>query len=88
MISVVYTNSFLKSTRKLSKSPQQKLARLLEFFQKDPFHPKLHSKNLVGPLTGFYSFRITRDWRVIFQFISPETIKLVEIGHRKDIYKN
>ncbi|MFH1894385.1 MAG: type II toxin-antitoxin system RelE/ParE family toxin [Patescibacteria group bacterium] len=87
MISVVYANSFLKSAKKLPKPQQNKLAQLLETLQKNPFHLKLRTKSLTGPLTGFYSFRITRDWRVIFQFISPETIKLIEIGHRKDIYQ-
>ncbi|PIV45340.1 MAG: hypothetical protein COS25_00310 [Candidatus Nealsonbacteria bacterium CG02_land_8_20_14_3_00_37_10] len=87
MVSLLYTDSFLRSTRKLPKPQQDKLAFLLEALQKNPFHPKLHTKSLVGPLTGFYSFRITRDWRVIFQFVSPETIKLIEIGPRKDIYQ-
>lgn len=88
MLTVVYTNSFLKSARKLPKPQQNKLARLLEILQGNPFNPKVHSKPLTGSLTGFYSFRITRDWRVIFQFLTLDTIKLIEIGHRKDIYKN
>ncbi|MDO8663854.1 MAG: type II toxin-antitoxin system RelE/ParE family toxin [Candidatus Wildermuthbacteria bacterium] len=88
MLSLVYTDSFLKSAGKLPKSQQNKLAELLETLQENPFGHKLHSKNLSGRLTGFYSFRITRDWRVIFQFTNPDTIKLVEVGHRKDIYRN
>jgi len=87
MLTLVYTNSFLKSARKLPKSQQNKLSQLLEVFQENPFQPKLHTKTLTGPLTGFYSFRITRNWRVIFQFLTPDKIKLIEIGHRKDIYK-
>ena len=87
MVSLVYTNSFLKSAKKLPKSQQSKLAQLLETLQENPFHQKLHTKNLTGPLTGFYSFRITRDWRVIFQFLSPDAVKIIELGHRKDIYK-
>ena len=87
MLSLVYTNQFLKSVGELPKSQQNKLADLLETLQNNPFDSKLHSKNLTGPLTGFYSFRITRDWRVIFQFLNPDTIKLIEIGHRKDIYR-
>lgn len=87
MLTVVYTNSFLRSARKLPKSQQNKLAQLLEILRENPFHSKLHTKTLTGPLTGFYSFRITRDWRVIFQFLTPNKVKLIEIGHRKDIYK-
>lgn len=88
MISVVFTNSFLKSARKLPTSQQNKLAQLLETLQENPFNPKLHTKTLSGPLTGFYSFRVTRDWRVIFQFLAPDKVKLIEVGHRKDIYRS
>jgi len=87
MILLIYSKSFLKSTRRLPKKLQIKLAKQLELLQQNPFHPLLHTKSLVGQLVGLYSFRITRDWRVIFKFENPEVIKLIEVGHRKDIYK-
>jgi len=87
MISLIYNKNFLKSAKKLPKNLQEKLAKQLELLQQNPFHSILHSKPLTGPLVGFYSFRITRDWRTIFQFKNPEIIKLIEAGHRKDIYR-
>lgn len=87
MIQVNYTKHFLKSSKKLPEKTKVKLAKLLETLQKNPFHSVLHTKPLTGRLAGFYSFRITRDWRVIFCFIKPDVVKLVTIGHRKDIYK-
>ncbi|OGZ33876.1 MAG: hypothetical protein A3I88_01145 [Candidatus Portnoybacteria bacterium RIFCSPLOWO2_12_FULL_39_9] len=87
MIQIVYGNHFLKSAKKLPKKQQIKLAKLLEIFKENPFHRLLQTKSLTGPLAGFYSFRITRDWRVIFEFINPQTIKLIEAAHRKDIYR-
>ena len=87
MIEIVYSARFLKLARKLPKAQTEKLAKLLETFQANPFYPTLHTKPLSGQLAGFYSFRITRDWRVIFQFLSPDQIQLLEVGHRKDIYK-
>ncbi|MBI2450012.1 MAG: type II toxin-antitoxin system mRNA interferase toxin, RelE/StbE family [Candidatus Nealsonbacteria bacterium] len=87
MISIVYTDSFLKSSGKLPKEQQNKLSKLLEILQHNPFHSKLRTKSLTGPLAGFYSFRITRDWRAIFHFLNPDKIKLIGIGHRKDIYR-
>jgi len=87
MITLVYGNHFLKSARKLPKSQQKKLAKLLEIIQKNPFHSQLHTKLLTEKLAGLYSFRITRDWRVIFQFLSPDKIQLIDVAHRKDIYK-
>ena len=87
MVILVYSNYFLKSARKLPKAQQNKLSKLSETLQKNPFHSQLHTKPLSGKLSGLYSFRITRDWRVIFKFISPDKIQLVDVGHRKDIYK-
>jgi len=87
MVQIIYSEHFLKSVKKLPAKIQNKLATKLELLQKNPFHPLLHTKPLTGPLFGFYSFRITREWRVIFQFLEPEVIKLIEVGHRKDIYR-
>jgi mRNA-degrading endonuclease YafQ of YafQ-DinJ toxin-antitoxin module len=60
---------------------------LVALLVQDPFHPLLHSKPLGGNLTGFYSFRVTRDWRVIFIFEEEGIIKLTNVGNRKDIYQ-
>lgn len=87
MISLIYSKRFLKSAKKLPKKLQIRLAEQLELLQQKPFHPLLHTKSLIGPLIGFYLFRITRDWRVIFKFENPEVIKLIGVGNRKDIYR-
>lgn len=87
MIAVVYHPSFLKSVRALPQPQQKKLAQLLETLRGSPFHPILHTKRLAGSLAGFLSFRITRDWRVVFRFLNPTTIQLLRVAHRKDIYR-
>ncbi len=66
MVQIIYSEYFSKSVKKLPLRIQNKLATKLELLQKNPFHPLLHTKPLTGPLFGFYSFRITREWRVIF----------------------
>lgn len=87
MVRVIYGVNFLKSARKLDKKLQEKLAKNIEILQRNPFSSTLHTKNLAGKLSGFFSFRITRDWRVVFQFIDPETVRLIEVAHRRDIYR-
>lgn len=84
---IVYDKNFLKAVSALPKNIQIKLAKLLELLQKNPFHPLLHTKHLSEELAGFLSFRITRDWRIIFYFKNADTIHLVKVGHRKDIYR-
>lgn len=87
MIRIFYTDSFVKSVKRLPFFAQTKLIKNLSLLQENPFHSLLHTKALGGKLTGFYSFRITHDWRVIFQFLAEDRVKLTHIGHRKDIYK-
>ncbi|OGD24222.1 hypothetical protein A2Z10_02910 [Candidatus Azambacteria bacterium RBG_16_47_10] len=84
---IVYSKEFIKSAQVIPKHIQRKLADSLEFVKRDPFHLVLHAKPLSGVLKGFYSFRVTRDWRVIFYFRNSQVVFLVEIAHRKDIYK-
>jgi len=71
---IVYSKNFVESAKLLPKSIKKKLAGLLGIFKENPFHQKLHTKPLVGKLKGYYSFRITRDWRVIFSFLNPKNI--------------
>lgn len=87
MVRVLYSDRFLRSAKILPKTQQKKLAQLLEKVADNPFHGTLHTKPLSGTLAGLYSFRITRDWRVIFQFLSPDEISLIDVGHRRDIYR-
>ncbi len=86
MIRIVHSDGFLRSAKRLPRSTREKLTRLLGILGDNPFHPLLHTKKLGGELAGLYSFRITRDWRVIFQFTGSETIRLLRVGDRKDVY--
>ena len=87
MITLVYGEHFLRSARALPTLQRRKLARLLESLRANPFHPLLHTKRLSGNLAGMFSFRITRDWRVIFQFNDPTTLQLLRVANRKDVYR-
>jgi len=87
MVTVRYGDHFFRSAKKLPRKQQEKLAVLIELLSANPFNPKLHTKHLTGKLSGLYSFRITRDWRVIFQFVSSQEIQLIEVANRKDIYR-
>lgn len=87
MIRVAYHQNFLKSAKQLPEFYQGKLAKLIDILRENPFNPSLHTKRLTGELAGFLSFRITRDWRVVFQFLTPDTIQLLRVKHRKDIYR-
>lgn len=87
MVTVSYSKYFLSQSKKLPRTQQEKLAKLIDFLSENPLDSKLHAKHLTGRLSGLYSFRITRDYRVVFQFLSPTEVQLVDVAHRKDIYR-
>jgi addiction module RelE/StbE family toxin len=84
---VILEQSFLKSARKLPQNIKTKLSELLALLESNPYHPLLHTKKLTGDLTGYFSFRVTREWRVVFYLEDPETIHVLDTAHRKDIYR-
>ncbi|MBI2048850.1 MAG: type II toxin-antitoxin system mRNA interferase toxin, RelE/StbE family [Candidatus Liptonbacteria bacterium] len=86
-MNVVFGNKFIKSAKVLPVKSREKLDRLVDLLEKDPHYPLLHTKELTGDMAGFWSFRITREWRVLFQFLSFDTIQLLKVEHRKDIYR-
>lgn len=87
MLRVYYGDTFLKHAKKLGSKEQAKLSRLVVLLRDNPFNSALHTKPLSHELSGIYSFRITRDWRVLFKFISAYEIMLIDVGNRRDIYK-
>lgn len=84
---VRYDNSFLKEVKKLPNNIQLVLAKKILYLQDNPFDNRLHTKQLSTPLEGIYSFRINREYRVLFRFESATVIFLISSKHRKDIYR-
>ncbi|MEK7089994.1 MAG: type II toxin-antitoxin system RelE/ParE family toxin [Patescibacteria group bacterium] len=84
---VIYDKHFLHDIRKLPAECQEKLAELIDLLQNDPFDPRFHTKPLGPPLQGIFSFRITRDYRVGFKFLSDHVIQLIAADNRDKIYK-
>jgi len=87
MVRVYYSERFRKNVKRLDEKQQAKLARLVVLLRENPFDPLLQAKSLSGELAGIYSFRITREYRALFRFLSPDEILLIDVGHRKDIYR-
>ncbi|MFA4849624.1 MAG: type II toxin-antitoxin system YoeB family toxin [Methanoregula sp.] len=57
-------------------------------FEEDPFHPSLKTHTLSGVLKGLWSFRITYEHRLVFDFIdeSRTQVLLIDIGSHEEVY--
>ncbi|MDP2676871.1 MAG: type II toxin-antitoxin system YoeB family toxin [bacterium] len=87
MIKIYYSNHFRKRAKRLNEKQQAKLAQFVVLLKGNPFNLQLHTKALSGKLAGIYSVRITREFRLLFKFFSPDEVVLIDIGNRKDIYR-
>lgn len=87
MIKINFHRGFLKEFDKLPRDIKTKLASLEKVFLENPFSTQLHVKMLKGSFKTFLSFRVTRDYRVIFRFVSSGEVDFLSVRHRKDVYK-
>jgi len=87
MTNIEYDGDFEKQVANLQLPQRRKLAAQLARMVENPYDSRLHTKPLSEPFAGILSFRITRDWRVTFHFVNPTTVRLLEVKHRKDIYR-
>ncbi len=81
-----YTSAFVKGFKKLPKDIKALTVEQEQIFRNNPQDPRLHLKALKGRLKGLYSFRITRNYRVLFAWKDKENVLFYEIGDRKFIY--
>lgn len=86
MHKLTFGNRFFKSAKNLDKNTKSKLKLSLDILVENPFDLRLQTKPLSGNLSGYCSYRLGKDYRVIFKFTSDNTIFLLNVGNRKDIY--
>lgn len=87
-MTIVETQRFRKSYEKLPKNIKEKAKKQFKFFLEDMFYPSLHTEKLAPHNKNIWSFRIDRNYRVIFTFMPRrDECWIIDIGPH-DIYKN
>jgi mRNA-degrading endonuclease RelE of RelBE toxin-antitoxin system len=86
MFRVVLEKTFVSHFKKLPRSIQVRTDELVSLLVVDFRDSRLHTKKLTG-VRDVYSFRVGRDYRCLFCFETGGTILLLDIQHRKDIYR-
>lgn len=83
---IVYAEEFWKQFQKLPAEIQDQYRKQEALFRENWQDARLHAKKLHGhPVT--FSFRITRNYRVLFLFVDDQVALFATIGHRKDAYR-
>jgi addiction module RelE/StbE family toxin len=80
MIDIVYAPSFLREFKKLPKPLQQESKDAIKSFVNKKNLKKLHVHKLKGTLAGRYSFSINFHYRIVFQYLSKDSVAFLAIG--------
>ncbi len=81
---IVFAGSSKKDLDKLDNTTRQRIAKKLIFFleQEDPLSC---ARQLVHSNIGSYRFRVGH-YRIVFD-VDGDTLQVVSVKHRKDVYK-
>jgi len=83
---IVKADDFTRAFDKLPKEIKRLYQTQEERFKENWRDPRLHIKK-VKSLKYASSFRITRNYRVLFYFQNSETAIFFGVGHRKETYR-
>ncbi len=83
---VEFSRKFRKSFLKLPKNVQKKFEDRVALFMENPRTPLLKVHPLKGLMAGYFSFRVTGDYRVVFRFLDKKSVKLLDIGKHSKVY--
>lgn len=77
---IYYSSHFLKKFKKLPFLLQIAASERETVFRMNCFDPKLDTHKLKGKLAEFWSFSITRKNRIMFRFLSDNSVLFIDVG--------
>ena len=80
------TSNFRKKFEKLPIEIRLLATNKILVFEKNFLHPGLNTHKLKGHLSNFWSFYITKSYRVLFKFLKNNGVIYYDIDDH-DIYK-
>ena len=80
------TETFDKLFQKIGQKIQIKAAKKADLFKKNPFHTSLRVEKLHPKKFNVWSFRIDKDYRIVFKFVEKDLVEFMFVGHHNDIY--
>ena len=91
MVELIWDDQFKRIYLKwIRRHPELKaqFAKKISVFSGDPFHPSLKTHALSGVMKGLWSFRITYEHRLVFDFADDDRSKviLIDIGSHEEVY--
>lgn len=83
---LLYAPSFVRRIKKLPKRLQDEIFEKIELFKSNPKDISLKVHPLHGKFSGSYSFSISYEYRIIFEYQGKNNVILLDFGDH-DVYK-
>ena len=83
---IIRSKRFTKHARKLPAKIRLALASRIHIFMADPHHAILNNHSLSGELQEYRSINITGDFRMIFEQLDGDTVRLIDIDTHHNLY--
>ena len=84
---IVYSSKFAREYKNLPRHAKEIAEEHEKLFRRNPFDSKLRTHKLKGKLSGFFSFSIGYQHRIIFEFAkNRKTVYFHSVGDH-DIYQ-
>ena len=87
MWEIFYAGEFKERYNMLPAVIQKKAEKQEKIFRQNPFHPSLHTEKLEPKSKEVWSFRIDKEYRILFKFVGPNRITFYTCGHHNWIYR-
>ena len=71
--------------KKIDRSFQKQIIKKMNYFVNSQ-KPLNFAKRMISSEIGQYRFRVG-DYRIIFDVIDNKTVRVLSVGHRREIYK-
>lgn len=87
MITIILTEEFKKRYLELPLTIQKKAEKQEKIFRGNSFYPSLNTEKLEPKGKQVWSFRINKDYRIVFRFLDNNTALFLTCGHHNWIYR-
>lgn len=81
------TEDFDKDYSLLPKEIRKRAKKQEKIFKDNPFYPSLHTEKLHPKAKEVWSFRVDRNYRVVFRTLGGNKVVFIAIGPHDWIYK-
>ena len=90
MIKLKFSEKYKKMLRILCANNEE-LIEVIEMriflFSKNPNDTRLRNHPLIKRLKGKWSFSVTPDIRIVYEWKGANTVRFLAIGHHEEVYK-